>query len=164
VLAACGTTYNPWPPYAHHINGVAECMIQTITEKARSMMINSQAPLGIQGDAVNSAVYLDQRNPNEGLSKTDDRDGNQAPYSTSSRMQQAFGKPSHDTDGNEISYNAPLHHPRQFGCYASRFIPEPQHHGEFSPRSYQCMIVGYVHDLTTLWRIWDQAFRVVRSQ
>ena len=26
------------------------------------------------------------------------------------------------------------------------------------------MMVGYVHDSTTLWRIWDPAFRVVRSQ
>jgi len=34
VLAACGTTYKPSPPYAHHKNGVAERMIQTITEKA----------------------------------------------------------------------------------------------------------------------------------
>jgi len=25
-------------------------------------------------------------------------------------------------------------------------------------------MVGYVHDSTTLWRIWDPAFRVVRSQ
>jgi hypothetical protein len=25
-------------------------------------------------------------------------------------------------------------------------------------------MVGYVHDLTTLWRIWDPAFQVVRSQ
>jgi len=45
VLAAHGTTYEPCPPYAHHKNGVAEGMIQTITEKARSMMIDSQAPL-----------------------------------------------------------------------------------------------------------------------
>jgi len=45
VLAARGTTYEPCPPYAHHKNGVAKCMIQTITEKARSMMIDSQAPL-----------------------------------------------------------------------------------------------------------------------
>jgi len=34
VLAARGTTYEPCPPYAQPRNGVAECMIQTITEKA----------------------------------------------------------------------------------------------------------------------------------
>jgi hypothetical protein len=45
VLAAHGTTYEPCPPYTHHKNGVSERMIQSITEKARSMMIDSQAPL-----------------------------------------------------------------------------------------------------------------------
>jgi hypothetical protein len=164
VLAARGTTYEPCPPYAHHKNGVAERMIQTITEKARSMMIDSQAPLGFWGEAVNTAVYLHQRTPNEGLTKRDDRDGYQAPYPTPYEMLQAFGKPSHNNDGNEISYKAPLHHLRRFGCYASRLIPEPQRHGKFSPRSKPCMMVGYVHDSTTLWRIWDPAFQVVRSQ
>jgi len=79
-------------------------------------------------------------------------------------MLQAVGKPTHDNDGNEISYKAPLHHLRRFGCYASRLIPEPQRHGKFSPRSKTCMMVGYVHDSTTLWRIWDAAFQVVRLQ
>jgi hypothetical protein len=67
VLAARGTTYEPCPPYAHHKNGVAERMIQTITEKVRSMMIDSQAPLVFWGEVVNTAVYLHQRTPNKGL-------------------------------------------------------------------------------------------------
>ena len=41
VLAAPGTTFKPCPPYTHHKNGVAQRMIQTITENARSMMIHS---------------------------------------------------------------------------------------------------------------------------
>jgi len=41
VLAARGTTYEPYPPYAHHKNGVAKCMIRIITEKARVMIIHS---------------------------------------------------------------------------------------------------------------------------
>jgi len=164
LLAARGTTYEPCPPYAHHKNGVAERMIQTITEKARSMMIDSQAPLVFWGEAVNTAVYLHQRTPNKGLTKRDDLDSYQAPYPTPYEMLQAFGKPSHDNDGNEISYKAPLHHLRQFSCYASQLVPELHHHGEFSPRSKPCMMVSYVHDSTTLSRIWDPAFQVVRLQ
>jgi len=163
VLAARGTTYEPCSPYADHMNAVAECMIQTITEKARSMMIDSQAPLVFWGEAVNTAVYLHQRTPNKGQTKRDDRDGYQAPYPTPYEMLQAFGKSSHDNDGNEMSYNPPLHHLRQFGCYACQLIPEPQRHRKFSPRSKPSMMVGYVHDSTALWRIWDQAFRVVKS-
>jgi len=75
VLAAHGTTYEPCPPYTHHENGVSEHMIQNITEKARSMIIDSQAPHACWGEAVNTAVYLQQRTPNEALTKTDDRDG-----------------------------------------------------------------------------------------
>ena len=164
VLAACGTTYEPCPPYAHDKSGVAERMIHTITEKARSMMVHSQMPLVFWGEAVNTAVYLGQQTPNEGLTKRDDRDGNQAPYPTPNEMLHAFGKPSHDNDGTKISYKAPLHQLLRFGCDASRPIPEPQCNGKFSPSSKPCMMVGYVHDSTTLWRIWEPAFQVVRSQ
>jgi len=164
VLAGRGTIYEPCPPYTHHRNGVSERMIQTITEKARSMMIDSQAPLVFWGEAVNTAVYLHQRTSNQGLTKRNDRNGYQVPYSTPYEILQAFGKPSHDNDGNEILSKAPLHHLRQFGCYASRLIPEPQRDGKFSPRSKPCMKVGYIHNSTTLWRIWDPAFRMVRSQ
>jgi len=67
VLAARGTTYEPCPAYAHHKNSVAEQMICTNTEKARAMMIDSQASIQFWGEAVNTAVYLHQRSPNEGL-------------------------------------------------------------------------------------------------
>jgi len=164
VLAACSTTYEPCPSYAHHKNRVAERMIQTITQKVRSMMIDSQVPLVFWGEAVNTAVYLHQRTPNEGLTKRVNCDGYQVPYPTPDEMLHAFAKPSHNNDCIEISYKAPLHRLRQFGCYASRRIPELQRHGNFSPRSKPCMMVGYVHNSTTLWRIWDPAFRVVRSQ
>jgi len=164
VLPAHGTTYEPCPPYDYHKNGVAERMIQTSAEKARSMMIDSQAPVVFWGEAVNPAVYIHQRTPNECLTERDERAGYKAPYSTPYEMLHAFGKPSHNNDGNEISYKALLHHLRQFGCYASQLIPEPQCHGKFSPGSKPCMMVGYVHHSTTLWRISDPAFWEVRSQ
>jgi len=158
VLAARSTTYEPCPPYAHHKNGVAKCMIQTITGKARSMMIDSQAPLVFWGEAVNTAVYLHQRLLNEGLTKRDDRDGYLALYPTPYERLHVFGMPSHNNDGNEISYKAPLPHLQRYGCYASSLIPEVQRHGKFSPRTKPCMMVSYVRDSTTLWRIWDAAF------
>jgi hypothetical protein len=69
MVAARGTIYEPCPPYAHHENGVVERIIQTITEKARSMMIDSQTPLVFLGETVNTTVNLHQRTPNEGLTK-----------------------------------------------------------------------------------------------
>jgi hypothetical protein len=135
VLTASGTTYEPCPPYSHHKNGVAERMIRTITENARAMMIDSQTPVQFWGEAVNTAVYLHQRSPNEGLTKRDDRDGYKAPYITPYEMLHAFGKPAHDDAGNKISYKAPIHHLRRFGCYVSKLIPEAQRRSKFGPRS-----------------------------
>ena len=75
VLTTSGTTYEPCPPYSHHKDGVTERMIRTITDKARAMMIDSQAPVQLWGEAVNTAVYLPQQSLNEGLTKRDDQDG-----------------------------------------------------------------------------------------
>jgi len=127
-------------------------------------MIDSQVPLVFWGEAVNSAVYLRQQTPNEGPMKTSGHDSYKAPYSTPFEMLHAFGKPSHNNDGNEISYKAPLHHLRRFSCYACRLIPKPKCHGKFSPISKPWMMIGYEHDSTTLWRISDPALWVVRSQ
>ena len=41
LLARSGTSFELCPPYAHHKNDVAECMVATITEKARAMPIDS---------------------------------------------------------------------------------------------------------------------------
>jgi hypothetical protein len=163
VLAAHGTTHEPCPPYAQPKNGVAERMIRTITEKAWAMMIDSQAPIQFWGAAVNTAVCLLQRSPNERL-KRNDHDGYQAPYEMSYEMLHGFGKPTHDADGKEISYQASLHNRRRFGCYASRLSPEVQYRGKFGPRSKPCMMVGYTHDSKTLWRIWDPEFQEVKAQ
>ena len=163
VLAASGTTYKPCPPYAHHKNGVAERMICTITEKAWAMMIDSQAPVQFWGEAVNTTVYLHQRSPNQGLKKID-HDGYQAPYETPYETLHGFGKPMHDAEGNNLSNHAPLYNLPRFGCYASRLIPEVQPQGKFSPRSKPCMIVGYTHNSTTLWRIWDPEFQNMTAQ
>ena len=160
VLAARCTTFEPCPPYSYYKNSVAEMMTRTITEKARAMMIDSQAPIQLWGEAVNTAVYLHQRSPNEGLTKRDDRDGYNAPYEPPYEMLHAFAKPA----GNKISYKAPTHHLQRFGCYVRKIIPEAQRRSKFGPRSKPCMMVGYTHNSTTLWRIWDPNFQVVRAQ
>jgi hypothetical protein len=127
LLASCGTSLEICPPYAHHKNGVAERMVRTITEKARAMIIDSQVPHIFWGEAVNTAVYLHQQTPNEGLTKRDDRDGYKAPYETPFEMLHSYGKPEYDTPPEDctrkmICYKASLHHLRRFGCHVSRLI------------------------------------------
>jgi len=79
LLAAGGTAHEFCPSCAHGKNGVTERMIRTITEKARAMILDSQAPLEFWGEAVNMAVYLHQAIPNEGLTRRDDHDCFKAP-------------------------------------------------------------------------------------
>ena len=159
LLAGAGTTFEPCPPYAHHKNGVAERSIGVITEKARSMMIDAQVPVEFWGEAIFTAVYLRRRSPNNGIIKRDDRDARddcddrdsyKASYDTPYEMLHSYVKPHHDSDGNKISYKAPLHHLRRFGCHVSKLIPERQRKGKFGAKSkLGCMMVGYVHDSTT---------------
>jgi hypothetical protein len=66
------------------------------------MMFDSLVPQVFWGEAVNMAVYLYQRTPNDGLTGRDHRDGYKAPYSTPWELLQAFGKLSPNNDGNEI--------------------------------------------------------------
>jgi len=87
------------------MNGVAERMISTITEKARPMMIDSQAP--IQGEAVNTAVNLHQRSRNEGLKRIDHH-GYEAPDETQYNILHGFGKPTHNDISSKISKQASL--------------------------------------------------------
>jgi len=163
ILPACGTTYETCPPSAHHKNSVAKRMIYIITEKARAIMIDSQAPIQFWGEAVNTAVNLHKRSQNEGL-KRDNRDGHKAPYEIPYAMLHGFGKLTDHADGNEISYQAFLHNLCRFSCYASRLISEVQRRqGKLGLRSKPCMMVGYTHDSKTLWRIWDSKFQKVKA-
>jgi transposase InsO family protein len=71
ILRVSGISFEPSPPYSQHKNGVSERLIGVITEKARAMMIDSQAPLEFWGEAVMSAAYLHRRTPSRALgSKT----------------------------------------------------------------------------------------------
>ena len=70
----------------------------------------------------------------------------------------------HTTDQIPISYAAPLHL-RRFGCWVSRRIPEPRRtDSKFGARSKPCTMVGYVHDSTTVWKIWDPEEGKVKTQ
>ena len=170
LLATRGTALKFFRSYAHHENRVAERMIRTITEKARAMILDSQAPLDSWGEAINTAVYLHQHLPNEGLTKGDDRDGYKAPYETPYKMLHSCGQPKYDKLPDDptrmkISNRAPLHHLRRFGCYVRRLIPGKQiTNKKLGASSKACMLVEYVHDTIRLWRIWDPEHNIVNDQ
>ena len=76
-----------------------------------------------------------------------------------------YDKPHDDPAQMKISYRAPPHRLRQFECYVSRLIPKKQRTDKtLGARSNACMMDGYVHDSTTLWRIWDPEHKTVKAQ
>ena len=48
-----------------------------------------------------------------------------------------------------------LHHLGRFGCTVYRHIPKEQEEGKFGDRGRACMMLGYVHQTTKIWQIWD---------
>jgi len=132
ILRVSGISFEPSPPYSQHKNGVSEHMIRTIATKARSMLLDSQLELEFWAEAVSTAAYLHTRSPSRTL------DG-KTPYEMLWQK-----KPS-------------LDHLRRFGCAAYRLIPKDQRSGKFASRSRECIMIGYVHSSTTIWKLWDRS-------
>jgi len=127
-----GISFEPSPPYSQHKNSVSERMIRTIATKARSMLLDLQLELEFWAEAVSTGAYLHTRWPSPTL------DG-KTPYEMLWQK-----KPS-------------LDHLRRFGCAAYRLIPKDQRSGKFASRSQECIMLGYVHSSTTIWKLWDRS-------
>ena len=56
-------------PYSPEQNGVSERFNRTLIEAARSMLYHSNVPLKFWAEAVNTAVYLQNRSPTTALDK-----------------------------------------------------------------------------------------------
>ena len=131
-----GITYEPSAPYTQHQNGVSERTIRTVMERARTILIESQLEDHFCAEAVNTSVYLHNRRPTKALHGT-------TPY-------EAWhgSKP-------------PLEHLRRFGCDAYVYVPD-QRRKKLDPKSRLCVHLGYVHNTTKLWHVWDlQSRRVI---
>jgi len=139
ILGENGITYERSPPYTQHKNGVAERMIRTLNPKARSMMQGGNMPIRFWPEAVRTACYLHRRSPTSSLSI------NRSPYEA------LFGTVPQ------------IKHLRRFGCKVFKDIPPAQRtEKKFGSHSNICMMLGYAHDTTKIWRIWD--FKSRRSE
>ena len=138
-------------------------MVGTLTEKARAMMLDSQAPMQFWAEAVRTASYLHARTPSRAL------DG-KSPYEMLHRHRRLHRLRESNSDAEvEVQVEADvkddvdkpkLHHLRRFGCIAYRRIPKEQRiDAKMGARSKPCMMLGYVHDTTKIWRIWDPEHR-----
>ena len=132
ILSENGITYEPAPPYTQHKNGTSERMIRTINTKARSMLLDAKLPAKFWGEAIQTASYLHKRTPTATLP--------------------GFISPFEHLYGTTPK----IHHLRRFGCAVYKHIPKDQRSDKnLGNRSRLCMMLGYVHQTTKIWRIWD---------
>ncbi|BBH04062.1 Toll-Interleukin-Resistance domain family protein [Prunus dulcis] len=119
-------------------NGVAERMNRTLTERARSIRIQSGLPKQFWAEAVNTAAYLINRGPSVPLEH---------------RI------PEEVWSGKEIK----LSHLKVFGCVAYVHISD-QGRNKLDPKSKKCTFIGYGEDEFG-YRIWDnENKKVIRSR
>jgi len=131
-LGEKGITFEPSPPYTQHKNGTAARMIRSLNAKARSMMLDANVPKIFWPEAIRTACYLHRRSPTSSL--TDNWSPYLALYGTILK----------------------IGHLRRFGCRAYTHIPPVQRtEKKFGNRYGMCMMLGYVHNTTKIWRIWD---------
>jgi hypothetical protein len=119
-------------------NGIAERMNRTLTERARSMRVQSGLPKHFWAETVNTAAYLINRGPSVPLEH---------------RL------PEEVWSGKEVK----LSHLRIFGCTAYVHISD-QGRNKLDPKSKKCTFIGYGEDEFG-YRLWDDENRkMIRSR
>lgn len=109
-------------------NGIAERMNRTLTERARSLRIQSGLPKQFWAEAVNTAAYLINRGPSVPLE---------------------HNIPEEVWSGKEVK----LSHLKVYGCVAYVHISD-QGRNKLDPKSKKCTLIGYGEDEFG-YRIWD---------
>ena len=240
ILTVGGIAFEPSPPHTQHKDSIAERMIAVLTQKARAMMLDSQAPMQFWAEAINTACYLHRRTLNQSLDGKTPYEvlkrhrrlyrygnsqrvsmalgdsqcvntviGNTQRMSTalgdsqsvntaignsqcvtmalgdssrvhtaianSQRVSMALGdsRVSTSLDGNSQGVSTrpeqddttsaqdkpTLDRHWRFGCVVWKHIPKCQRmDAKMGPRAKACMMLGYVHDTTKVWRIWHPDF------
>jgi hypothetical protein len=119
-------------------NGVAERMNRTLTERARSMRIQSGLPKQFWAEAINTAAYLINRGPSVPLEQ---------------RI------PEEVWSGKEVN----LSWLKVFGCTAYVHISDHAR-GKLDPKSLKCTFIGYGGDEFG-YRLWDdQNKKIIRNR
>lgn len=132
ILRVSGISFEPSPPYSQHKNGVRERMIRSLATKARSILLDSQLELEFWAEAVSTAAYLHARSPSQ-------------TFNGMTPFEMLWQK------------KPVLDHLLHFGYAAYRLIPKEQRAGKFSSKSRECIMIGYVHSSTTIWKLWDRS-------
>jgi len=68
-------------------------------------------------------------------------------------------EPEREVSSTSAEDKPTLDHLRRFGCVVWKHIPKSQRlDAKMGTRAKACMMLGYVHDTTKIWHIWDPDF------
>lgn len=123
-----GITRRLSAPYTPHQNGIAERKNRTLLEKARSLMIESNAPMYLWGEAIYTANYLSNRSPNN-------RIGNVTPFE------------------KWVGRKPRVAHLNKFGAKAFVLLKGRQNLNKFDAKAIPGVFIGY-SEISKAFRIW----------
>lgn len=135
-LKKSGINHQRTNPYTAEQNGLCERMNRTIIEKARCLLFDAKLGKEFWAEAVNTAVYLQNRIVKAALQ-------NRTPYEV-----WTGSKPN-------------LSHLRIFGSTVMKHIPKEKRH-KWDRKSEQCIFVGYPEDIKG-YRLYNPATRSITT-
>lgn len=132
VLSAYGINYEPAPSHHQSSNGVSERKNDIIYRSATALLAQAGLPLTFWGEAVITAIYLRNRSPTSALV------GRCTPYEMWNGK-----KPD-------------LTNLKSYGCQVWYHLAKVQRHeGKFSDRARRSVLVGYVEESQSIYKLWN---------
>ena len=122
-LSTDSIALEPSALYTQNQNGVSKRAIRTIVETARSMLLKAKLTDGFWEEAVQTAIYLKNRNPTKAVETT--------PFQAWSGQRPR------------------LEHLRPFGCDVHVFV-HPELRTKLNPKAKACTFLRYVDNTTTV--------------
>lgn len=132
-----GITYHPTIPRTPQLNGVAERMVRSITERARAMLHGAKLDLAFWGEAVLTATYLINLTPTKALSAC------MTPYEA------WHGK------------KPKIEFLRVFG--STVYVHNKTRKRKFDEKSWKAILVGYEPNGYKVWDVENEKFVKVRD-
>ncbi|CEH16360.1 retrotransposon ty1-copia subclass [Ceraceosorus bombacis] len=138
-LLSQGITIERSPPKRQALNGVAERMIQTIRQRARSMMLHAKLPKHFWSAAIDCATYLTNRLPS-------------AANNDMTPVEKWSG------DKPNLSFL------RVFGSTAYVHIDKSKRASKFSETAEKCTFIGYAPGTAAYWFWSPERHKVIVSR